>query len=61
METIKPCDFCIEYCQGDRLYDSSSWDGGIGFDYVEPINFCPLCGKKLKTEDEWKHFYDREE
>lgn len=40
----------LEY--GDTLYVRSSWDGGISFDYVEPVKFCPLCGTELKVESE---------
>ena len=40
----------LEY--GDTLYIRSSWDGGILFDYIEPVKFCPLCGTELKVESE---------
>ena len=26
----------------------SDWDGGIEFNYIRNIHYCPLCGKKLK-------------
>ena len=40
---------CREYGleKGDTLYVSTSWDGGIGFDYINHIKFCPVCGKEL--------------
>lgn len=40
---------CKEYGleKGDTLYVSTSWDGGIGFDYIHHIKFCPVCGKEL--------------
>ena len=41
---------CCDYHgleQGDTLYISSDWDGGIGFDYIRNIKYCPVCGKKL--------------
>ena len=37
--------------KGDTLYISADWDGGIGFDYIHNIKFCPVCGKELP---EWK-------
>lgn len=42
------CDFCLNHRQGDVLYDYSSWEGGISFDYIENIKYCPLCGRTLK-------------
>jgi len=40
---------CNEYGleSGDTLYISADWDGGIGFDYIRNIQYCPVCGKKL--------------
>ena len=46
------CEFCQNHEQGDTLYEPSDWDGGIGFDYIRDIKYCPLCGKKLNSEDE---------
>lgn len=37
--------------KGDTLYISSDWDGGIGFDYIHNIKFCPVCGRELP---EWR-------
>lgn len=37
--------------KGDTLYISADWDGGIGFDYIRNIKFCPVCGKELP---EWR-------
>lgn len=37
--------------KGDTLYISADWDGGIGFDYIHNIQFCPVCGKELP---EWR-------
>ena len=42
------CEFCANHESGDTLYDMSDWDGGIGFDYIRDIHYCPVCGKKLK-------------
>lgn len=41
---------CDEYAMepGDTLYISADWDGGIGFDYIRNIQYCPVCGKKLE-------------
>lgn len=47
----KPCDLCNHLERGDTLYEYSSWDGGINFDYIENIQYCPKCGRKL---EEWK-------
>ena len=41
------CSFCRQHECGDRLYESSDWDGGIGFDYIRDIRFCPICGREL--------------
>ena len=46
------CEFCQNHEQGDTLYESSDWDGGIGFDYIRDIKYCPLCGRMLNAEDE---------
>lgn len=46
------CEFCRRHEQGDILYDWSDWDGGIGFDYISNIKFCPICGRELFTERE---------
>lgn len=52
MDKKEKC-FCEENDleEGDTLYISSSWDGGIGFDYIRDIKFCPICGKKLPEKD----------
>ena len=46
---IKECSCCehlgLEY--GDTLYNMSDWDGGIGFDYLRDIKYCPVCSKEL--------------
>lgn len=44
----EPCSICENLCSGDTLYSSSDWDGGIGFDYIYNIKFCPVCGRELK-------------
>ena len=41
------CEVCANLEKGDTLYSSSDWDGGIGFDYIYDIQFCPKCGRKL--------------
>lgn len=45
------CSFCIEHECGDTLYESSDWDGGIGFDYIRDIRFCPICGRGLYDDE----------
>lgn len=43
------CEFCrnrgLE--DGDTLYISADWDGGIGFDFIHDIHYCPKCGRRL--------------
>lgn len=41
------CSFCREHECGDTLYESAYWDGGVGFDYIKDIQFCPICGREL--------------
>jgi len=38
--------------QGDTLYRYGSWDGGLEFNYIHNIKYCPLCGKLLPGEEE---------
>lgn len=49
-EKKRPCKTCEDLEFGDSLYQYSSWEGGINFDQIK-IQYCPICGKKLKT---WK-------
>lgn len=44
------CEFCEYHEEGDTLYEMSDWDGGIEFNYIRNIQYCPICGKKLKKE-----------
>ena len=44
----EPCDLCSNLEKGDTLYQSSDWDGGIGFDYIWNIQYCPKCGRRLE-------------
>jgi len=46
---IKNC-VCDKYGMepGDTLYISADWDGGVAFDYIENIQYCPVCGRKLE-------------
>lgn len=30
---------------------ADDWDGGIGFDYIRDIQYCPVCGRKLCRGD----------
>lgn len=53
------CRFCEEREAGDRLYSPTSWDGGFGYDYVEDIQYCPICGRKLKTMEEKEEEYKK--
>lgn len=44
------CLFCKYHYKGDTLYEANSWDGGISYDYIENIQYCPICGKELKED-----------
>ena len=48
-EKANDCYLCKDYGleEGTTLYRMSDWDGGIGFDYIFDIQFCPICGRKL--------------
>lgn len=43
----EPCDVCESLEEDDTLYSRSEWDGGIGYDYIRDIKFCPKCGRRL--------------
>lgn len=45
---IRYCEFCRNHEDGDTLYDMADWDGGIEFNYIRNIHYCPICGKELK-------------
>lgn len=45
------CEFCEDHEDGDTLYEMSDWDGGIEFNYIRDIHYCPICGKKLKEQE----------
>lgn len=45
-ESCDMCDFCDGLESGDKLFQMSDWDGGIGFDYIY-IKYCPMCGRRL--------------
>ena len=47
-EQKEPCSVCEGLEDGDTLYVHSDWDGGIAFDYINNIKYCPVCGRKLK-------------
>ena len=48
--SYEQCEFCQSHEKGDLLYELSSWDGGIGFNYIRNVKYCPICGKELKNE-----------
>lgn len=54
------CEFCQNHEQGDTLYELSDWDGGIGFDYIRDIKYCPLCGSLLNGEAKNKSQTERD-
>lgn len=51
MEQTKQCE--CEYHsleKGNTLYVYESWDGGIDFNAIKNIKYCPVCGKELPEE-----------
>lgn len=58
--TPENCPVCKYYGleQGDTLYRWSDWDGGIGFDYIHNIRFCPVCGRELP--EDWLEVEDED-
>lgn len=58
-DTIKDdCLFCIDHEAGSTLYEYSSWEGGIEFRTIENIKYCPLCGKRLLSEEAYSKMLD---
>ena len=49
---MKECILCQELEPGDTLYKVSDWDGGIGYEYIRNIKYCPICGAKLIAWEE---------
>ena len=49
---INNCRICDELEKGDTIYMSNNWDGGVGYDYIRDIQYCPCCGKPLLTYEE---------
>lgn len=47
-ESKTMCGFCEDHSKGDTLYERRSYDGGIDFEYIENIKFCPICGRELE-------------
>ena len=47
-EELCSCELGLE--EDDTIYQRADWDGGIRFDYIRNIKYCPLCGKKLPVE-----------
>ena len=48
-EQKEPCSAWEGLEDGDTLYAHSDWDGGIGFDYIRDIKYCPVCGRRLNN------------
>lgn len=49
-EGICICEYLLE--KGDILYRPVDWDGGIAFDSIKDIKYCPCCGKELPNEND---------
>jgi len=45
------CDCCAELEAGDSLYIHRSDDRGILFDEIRNVQYCPLCGSRLRRRD----------
>lgn len=50
------CEFCEDHEDGDTLYDMSDWYGGIEFNYIRNIHYCPICGRRLKQNFEGERY-----
>ena len=45
------CELCrTDIEKGDTLYYSMSWDGGIEYNYIHNIKYCPKCGRELPDD-----------
>ena len=40
-----------EWYEGSRIYYLNQWDHGYDFHEIK-IKYCPMCGKKLETEED---------
>lgn len=48
------CQVCENLEEGDTIYRCVSFDGGIGYECIYDIKYCPVCGEKLLTgEEKW--------
>lgn len=52
LKQAKECKYCRELDADDTLYMANDWDGGIGFEYIRHIKYCPICGRKLFNWEE---------
>lgn len=48
------CEVCEELESGDTLYSHTSDDIGDMYSAIRDIQFCPKCGKRLRTFQEKK-------
>lgn len=56
-EKERPCRFCQNHWAGEMLNTVRSWwelqkDDCPDFEFVGPIFYCPLCGKRLEDHIE---------
>lgn len=47
LKQAEECRYCRELDADDTLYMANDWDGGIGFEYIRHIKYCPICGREL--------------
>ncbi len=52
LKQAEECRYCRELDADDTLYMANDWDGGVGFEYIRHIKYCPICGRELFNWEE---------
>ena len=42
----------LDLKKGSTLYQCDYWEWGIGFNSIDKISYCPVCGKELPSDEE---------